>query len=91
MNEELIKILEVYAHNGREYADDVVTCKFTEGALEHTTPIIIASICVALIEAAIKNVPDESQIEIENTILTLFMYMLKERYNIFEMDGEEDK
>jgi len=91
MDEELKKIIEVYAYNGKEGEDDVVTCKFLDGALDEITPIILSSICVALIEKVISSMPEESQIEMEQTVVTMLFYMLKERYNIFDMTMGEDK
>ena len=84
----MTKVIEVFVHNGGKEKDDVVTCNFLNGAMEYITPLVLSSICIAMIEKAIQSVPDESQIELEQTILSLFFYMLKNRYNIFEMDSE---
>jgi hypothetical protein len=50
--------------------------------------IILSSICVALIEKAILSVPEESQVELEETILALLFYMLKERYDLFDIENK---
>ncbi len=91
MDENLKKVVEIYAHNGKEYGDDVVTCKFLEGAMDEITPIILSSMCVALIEQVINSMPEEAQIEMEETVITMLFYMIKERYNIFDMNKGGDK
>jgi len=88
MNGEMTKIIEIYAYNGKKNEDDLVSCKFLEGSMDHITPIILSSMCVALIEKVISSAPESSQVELENKISTLLFYMLKERYNIFEIDSE---
>lgn len=84
----MTKVVEIYVHDGKEDGDDVVTCKFLEGSMDHITPIILSSMCVALIEKAILSVPEDSQVELEETILALLFYMLKERYDLFDIDNE---
>jgi hypothetical protein len=91
MDEELKKVIEIYAHNGKENGDDIVTCKFLDGAMDEITPIILSSMCVALIEKTISSMPEELQVEMEETVIAMLFYMIKERYNIFDMSGEGDK
>jgi len=88
MNEEMTKVVEVYVHNGKEDRDDVVTCNFLEGATDHITPIILSSMCVAMIEKVISSVPEESQVELEENILALLFYMLKKRYDLFDIESK---